>query len=333
MLPAHSRALDWATVACSTWFIGGLYLDGWAHNHVPELETFFTPWHAVLYSGFGATALVTLAALLRNHALGHSWRKALPAGYNLSIVGALIFVAGGVGDMMWHTVFGIESSVDALLSPTHLALALGGTMLASGPFRAWWLHTDGQRGTSLAAQLPGFLSLTYLLSVLTFFVQYVHPFIDTWAAAGKRVPAAFYGQALGTVSIIVQTALLMGVILLTIRRGPLPLGAATLIFTLNALLINAMHGEMLFVAVAFIGGVALDLLAAWLRPSIERLDQLRLFAFLGPLPLFALYFAALAITTGIVWTIHLWLGCIFIAGVTSWLETFLLAPPQTPAEG
>ena len=29
-------------------FQGGAYLDLWAHVHQPELETFFTPWHAVL---------------------------------------------------------------------------------------------------------------------------------------------------------------------------------------------------------------------------------------------------------------------------------------------
>jgi hypothetical protein len=34
--------------------IGGL-LDGWAHNNIPQLETVFTPWHAVLYGGYALT--------------------------------------------------------------------------------------------------------------------------------------------------------------------------------------------------------------------------------------------------------------------------------------
>ena len=37
---------DWTVVLLSVWFVGGLILDGWAHNHIPELESFFTPWHA-----------------------------------------------------------------------------------------------------------------------------------------------------------------------------------------------------------------------------------------------------------------------------------------------
>jgi len=32
--------------------LGGLYLDGWAHVHLRGLESFFTPWHGVLYTGF-----------------------------------------------------------------------------------------------------------------------------------------------------------------------------------------------------------------------------------------------------------------------------------------
>ncbi len=54
--PAGSMQFDRVMVALCSWLMGGLYLDGWAHNHVPELETFFTPWHAVLYSGFFAVA-------------------------------------------------------------------------------------------------------------------------------------------------------------------------------------------------------------------------------------------------------------------------------------
>jgi hypothetical protein len=47
---------DAITAVLSCWFTAGLFLDAWAHNNVPNLETFFTPWHAVFYSGFMATA-------------------------------------------------------------------------------------------------------------------------------------------------------------------------------------------------------------------------------------------------------------------------------------
>ena len=61
--PRHGHAATWACGSIGCWCclrsgrLGGATLDGWAHTHVPErLETFFTPWHAVLYSGFLASA-------------------------------------------------------------------------------------------------------------------------------------------------------------------------------------------------------------------------------------------------------------------------------------
>ena len=113
--PIGGSGFDWAMIAVCTWFLGGLYLDGWAHHHIPALESFFTPWHGVFYSGFFAVASLTVGALVRNYVMGYPWRGALPAGYELSWLGVLIFAAAGVSDMIWHEFFGIEASIDALL--------------------------------------------------------------------------------------------------------------------------------------------------------------------------------------------------------------------------
>lgn len=317
--------------AATTWFVGGVFLDGWAHNNIPQLESFFTPWHAVLYSGYGVSALLVVAIFLQGIGQGVHWRKALPAGYGLALAGSGIFLAGGLADMAWHAVFGIEASVDALFSPSHLLLALGGLMMQIAPFRAWWLSREGNTSSGLLKQLPAFISLAYVWSVLGFFTQYAHPFLQTWASAAKHGPAdPFYGQALGTLSIIVQTALLAGIVLLPIRRRALPPGALTLMFGINGLLINAMHGQPRFVLTALAAGVCADVLYLWLRPSMQDLRQLHLFAFLLPLPLYMLYFAALA-PSRIIWSVHLWTGSIAMAGVTAWLLSFLLAPPSVPA--
>src|ERR687898_883364 len=58
-------------------------------------------------------------------------------------VGAGIFAASGVGDLIWHLLFGIEAWMEALLSPTHVGLTLGVGLLVSGPWRAAWLRADG----------------------------------------------------------------------------------------------------------------------------------------------------------------------------------------------
>jgi hypothetical protein len=186
--PRGGIRLDWLIAALSAWFLCGLYLDGWAHAHVPALETFFTPWHAVLYSGFAATALALGVVQVRNMRLGYSWREAPPAGYGLSLVGAGVFLVGGVLDLLWHSLFGIEVGVAALLSPTHLLLAAGGILLVSGPLRAAWQRIPPGSRLTWRAGAPALLALTYSFSGLAFFTAYAHPFVTNWAAstAGAR---------------------------------------------------------------------------------------------------------------------------------------------------
>ncbi len=50
---AAERSEERAIAFFGTWMICGLFLDGWAHG-AQKPETFFSPWHAVLYSGFVA---------------------------------------------------------------------------------------------------------------------------------------------------------------------------------------------------------------------------------------------------------------------------------------
>ncbi len=421
--PLAGVGFDWAVVGCSLWFIGGLYLDGWAHLHVPQLETFFTPWHAVLYSGYFAVAALLMVTWIRHRAAGYRGSWSMPAGYELSLLGAGIFAVGGLGDMIWHTLFGIEVDIDALLSPTHLILALGGTLIVTGPLRAAWCRREeGPQG--LVSRLPMLLSLTLLLSVCTFFTQYVHPFGATIAATSYRPatlyrpdvrldlrdgqlrvvapapgsPAAraglrpgdrivriagqsteglsarqvsalirgehpspvsltmirdsaqlmvalprerlvveeigFWRQAAGISGILLETGLLMGIILLVVRRWTLPLGSLTLIVGLNGLWMTLMRDSALstgpypLIAVAVLSGLTGDLLARRLQPSAGRPSSLRLFAFAVPVILYLLYFLALMVTGGgIWWSLHFWTGAVVMAGVVGWLLSYLVCPP------
>src|SRR5712692_6993727 len=160
-------------------FVGGLYLDGWAHNHGLVDKTFFTPWHAVLYSGYFANAVLLVGIVVINHLRGYRWQQAIPSGYELSLFGVPLFLTAGVGDLIWHTLFGFEVGIEPLLSPTHLLLAFSGLLIMSGPFRAAWRRTDSVSTHSWAALLPAILSLTTILSLFTFFTSFAHPFVET----------------------------------------------------------------------------------------------------------------------------------------------------------
>src|SRR5579871_4043191 len=93
---ARSIALDYAVGICGVWISGGFFLDAWAHGHVP-VETFFTPYHAVFYSGMLALALVIAAFVLRSRARGYAWADTVPRPYRLALLGVPIFLAGGIG--------------------------------------------------------------------------------------------------------------------------------------------------------------------------------------------------------------------------------------------
>src|SRR6516165_478792 len=211
--PRSSVSFDWIVVLLESLWVGGVFVDGWAHAHGKVDQSFFTPWHAILYTGFFVNALFFASVAWRNHAKGHSWSHSVPRGYEFAVLGVGIFLVGGMLDLLWHLLFGIEKSLSATLSPTHLMLALGVFLAASGPWRAAWLRPPTHRRESLVHLLPMLVSLAYVLSILTFFTQYANPIVKSWA--DKQTPQEM--QELGVASILLSTALFIGVVLLAIR--------------------------------------------------------------------------------------------------------------------
>ena len=333
---------DWAVALLGTWFIGGLYIDGWAHTHMRGLDTFFTPWHGILYAGFAAMAGFLLATAALNRRRGYSGRAAWPRGYNWSVAGMSLFALGGLGDLGWHTLFGVEKGVEALLSPTHLLLAVGGGVLALGPLRAGW-----RRNGSTARQLwPTILALTYLLALFSFFTDYPEPFTETLATEryNPLSPLGGVSEALGVAGILVHVALLMALVLLAIRRWGrlLPRGTFTVLIGLPIIGLTFMEdthlttGAVPLAAAGLAAGVLADGLFAALKPSPTRLGAMQTFAFAVPAILYSLYFLALQVAGGgVTWSVHLWLGCILLAGAVGGLLHWLMvlsgaAPLPTP---
>jgi hypothetical protein len=321
---------DWMMVALSLWFLGGLYIDGWAHTHGRVDTSFFTPWHAVFYSGFLAVATALSLTILRNRAAGLSWRRAVPEGYQPSLVGALIFAFGGVGDLGWHMLFGIETSVEALFSPSHLTLALGIALVVTGPLRAAWSRREaGQQWTDLG---PMIFSVLLFLGLLTFMTQFTHPITQPVAATRYFTPnstVATLRIAGGMASIWVQTAILMGLGLYVMRRWSLPFGVWTLWLTVNIWGLAVVEDELRFVPIALVVGLVADLFIAYFKPSIERVLAWRVFAFGVPTLFYSLYFATLWATGGIWWSVHLWTGAIVLAGAVGLLISYLVVPPAS----
>lgn len=185
--PAGGLRFDWTATALSALFLAGLWIDGWAHFHNQVDDSFFTPWHFLFYSAFGLVALFFGYHQFQNVNKGYAFARALPKGYRLSLIGAVVFAVGGFGDMIWHTLFGIEAGTEALMSPTHIMLAIGMALIFTGPVRAAWLRQRDSGGTELRgwrALGPMIVGVTLFLTLLLFFTSYANPVVMPLAVMG-----------------------------------------------------------------------------------------------------------------------------------------------------
>lgn len=329
-------AEDVVTVVLAALLIGGALSDAWAHANLPaELETFFTPWHALLYGGFLLTAVWTFwLPYRRRRDSPRWWRDGWPAGYGLGGLGAVGFLGAGVLDMIWHSIFGVEVSLDAVLSPSHLLLVAAGTLLVTSPLRSWWATgTTRQRApTGIAALALGSTFAVILLSHSTAFRSTAPTQAYDFITGSPSHIEAAYGSA----RYLATTVILLIPVLLAYRRRAV-LGTATAvvgaIFLFN-LVTSQFPGTLTAVAIgATVGALATDLLAG-------RLDVVR-----GPhaplrLPIIGALFGALftgghllglQLTDGVAWPVELWTGNIVLAAVAGALLGGLATPPRSPA--
>jgi hypothetical protein len=347
-VPATPRPLTrregLVSVAFGGWIIFGLFIDGWAHNH-QKPETVVTPWHAILYSGFVVAAwyAITIARRRRTHE-GQSLWEAAPAGHRLVLAGMIIFGFGGVGDMTWHSLFGVEVSLAALLSPTHLLLLTGAILVLSGPFRAAWADGRSQSPT-LAEFLPALASVALVTALVAFFFQYVTPFrrdnYGTWVTAYTTLVTRFAGagsgyaqniQIVGLASILLTNLIYVAPLVLMVRRWRLPFGSATLLFATVTALVGAIdtYNRPAPLLAAVVAGLLADTLIQVLRPSATRPWASHAMAAATSLVLWSTFFLIYQLTYGVGWKPELWAGAIVMAGMSAVAISALVFPPALP---
>jgi hypothetical protein len=175
--PPASLAFDWIMGVLALVLMGGVIQDGWAHGHGLVDQSFLTPWHAVLYGTMVLNGIVLGAMAVRNVTRGYPVPCALPFGYWVSLAGVILFALGGAFDLWWHTRYGIEADINALISPSHIWLALAGALVFSGPLISVAARY-GPRSGGWKITGPAILSATALLTLIGFFTQYAQPIGD-----------------------------------------------------------------------------------------------------------------------------------------------------------
>jgi hypothetical protein len=340
-----SRRMSWAedlvTLLLTAWLIGGLFLDGWAHNTRPQLETFFTPWHAVFYSGFAAIALWICWSVWR--------RRGVPAGYGPALVGVVIFLVSGVGDMSWHLAFGIERDIAALLSPTHLGLFAGAFLIVTAPLRSQVADPAVGRGRrpSLGQLLPAVGSAALAGCLCAFIFMYLHPIFDNDVSLGRQAflhtdftsaQSPYVSReniVAGVPGFILSTVFLFAPLLFLLRRWRLPAAAAVVVLGLQSLLMQAVTGfeDVGLAELGLIGAVAVAALLRLVDPSPPALGRLRVFCAVGPVLFWGIYLAGIALKDhGLGWSAEVWGGTLVWSGLTMLGLTLLTGPGASRVE-
>ena len=312
----RARRDAWALAGFGTWMIIGLFLDGFAHRE-DKPETFFSPWHAVLYSGFGAAVAW----------FGYqSWRARGRSAIEdrLGLLGMAMFAAGGVGDMLWHLTFGIEQDLETLLSPTHLLLMTGGLLMLSAPIRWAWTAADMGDRPSLRTFAPALIGMSLAVSVVTFFFMYL---AAAWPIASNDGDEA---QAFGIASVLARNTMVVAPLLFLLRRWTTPFGSATVMFGVTAVLMAALQGfEGGYMVLPFvIAGVFADLLIRQLDSEPGDPRAARLVGALVPLVLWTSFFAVNATAYSFRWPAEIWTGATFLAALSTYALAIFMHPAR-----
>jgi hypothetical protein len=326
----RSKSLDLLVSVITLWISCGFFLDAWAHGHVP-VETFFTPYHGIFYSG-----MLALFAVLAVYA----FRGAIPAYYRYPLLGVPIFIVSGLGDLAWHQLLGIEEGVDALLSPTHQGLGLGIFFISAGPIVS--ALRNRQQLRTLADQLPLIFALATWIELIHFGTAYA---FDPAAGRTNAPPAiggftpeyltaltlGYYKTAMGVAVVLFQSTVMAGFALFAGTRFPLRPGALTLVYVLGnvaaaAAFTNDTPLLATVLAMSLAAGAAGDAIIARLQPAPERIAAYRVLGTAVPLTYFATYFIVTAAAGGVWWDWNVMLGAILWAGVIGFGLTLLSQP-------
>ena len=325
---------DLVTALIGLWIVAGVHLDGWAHVHVPQLETFFTPWHASFYSGLLAfmlwLGLVARSARQPGDSLSATVRR-MPPGYRGAVWGAAIFAVAGIADMFWHELLGIEVSIAALLSPPHLALLSGVLLMGATGWRS-------QRTLSAKATLPELISLTSVVAICGFFLNFLSPF--QWAP-----PTTHSDYRVEVVSIwvsgqLVTTAMLLVPLLWQLRDNRHRIGTLTAFTTAVGLGLSLGlsrtwdHALLLAgVAGAVVGALIGDVLLARTNWPQWRYGLPSMFGLIAAL-IWGGQLIGFALAAGVVWPVTLWGGALlYSAGVGAAIAAVLWRPGARTSPG
>jgi hypothetical protein len=366
--PLATRREDLIGMAIAFWPITALFFDGRNHNNKTGQESFFSLAHIVLYTGMSVFAVYLGLVLAKYQARagarplrGMVDLKAIPVGYGVSLIGLCLLGIAGPWDLLWHSLYGFEINVEAIVSPPHLALFFGGLLVSSTGIRSMWAKRD--LAPDFRTFLPALMSGILFTGILTFITMYtsalmtnVGPtsaFVDdvkqnfhdvisnqtVGLTEGLRgygdnlFPYHYYTVSHALAAMVITTLVLLGPTLLMLRRWRVPFPAFTVMYLAIGLLNYVMteYRDAWLLIPLVIAGLTVDLLQRALAPGSGRRLTLGGIRLVGPVTAAALwfsYYAVMAIHLGIGWKPPTWVGANVLGVMAGFGVAFLVAPPS-----
>tara|TARA_B100001248_G_scaffold53683_1_gene35270 strand:- start:620 stop:1597 length:978 start_codon:yes stop_codon:yes gene_type:complete len=229
----HRRFLIFTMI----WFFSGAWIDSSAHIYlIDDIETFFTPWHGVLYSGYIFSVLVVM--YIKNTMKDYK--------FDIGVLGAVVFGIGGASDAIWHTLLGIETGVEPLITPSHLMLFLGAFLMLDYIFTSRPLKETLDNASIFSA------ATSY--GLVLFITLFINPFLNIWTFIQRNDELAA-----GSVILQAMLASFMFIYVIRFKVSPKQMSSIYLIAFIY-ISINTSLGELDRTVLICISGLLMSVL-------------------------------------------------------------------------
>ena len=331
---------DWVFLILILLVEVGFSLDAWSHSTYGPDQSVLSEYHLLMYGSVGVLAAYLTYIGGTRMREGASWRHALPAGFGIGYLGLLAFGVSGVVDLIGHALFGFEAGIEARMSPSHLGLFVGLTLLRLAlPLAAGARQRAGipQRWVDY---LPSILSISLLIQLIGRLLPGTPPSGNgrEWPTQAARGIGDFLAYNAGLSGILIVTVLYVGMLVGLLRRVRLPVGSLTLISIIPTLLDTLENPSLQYLPMWLAAGIAGDLVllagARWIHDDVVTL---RVLGLVFPLVLWGSYFASLILTDdggGVWWSGYIWTGTVIQAAAVGLMIAVLgTLPGRTATEG
>jgi len=338
------------------WCLAGLLIDAFAHIAGNVDDTFFTPWHAVWYSGAAAYGAYIFYAILPDGGIQQLIQEPFKTLKNVEpqhkpgVYGIIIFAVSGFGDLIWHETLGVEENTDILLSPTHIGLFIGLMMSVTAPlWSAWSNPKSGRNG--LPSQLLIVFGAGAAWCVALLMVRYANLWfapLQSYCYSGSLdfCDNSDYNYALeqGLQSFFIQAALTSTVLALFLQRWKPARGAMFTLFMFHAVGVW-VYSE--FDSNNLTMGITLAIIAEIVALGYDRIGPKVYIPFMVASQVIVFMMFALMRVSDISdttywiegvnlhvipfgWSIHSTIGSIVVCATIGWVASLIAFPPKHP---